>query len=91
MVNNNNIIIVDTLNVSLISKLPNSSNFVEVVFCDIEYYPNCLIIGDNVFLLANRLESDINAIYMNTHLSFSNFIKKFPVCSENNTFYHVKF
>lgn len=88
---NNNIILVDTVRVSSITKLPKYPRFVVVVFCDIEYYPNCLIIGDNVFLLANRLESDINAIYQNTCLSFSDFIKKFPVCSQNNTFYHVEF
>lgn len=88
---NNNIILADTVKVFSISKLPKFSNLVEVVFSDTDYYPNCLIIGDIVFLLANRLESDINAIYMNTRLSFAAFIKKYPVCSENNTFYYVEF
>lgn len=85
---NNNIIQADSIKISYVKRRFNSE-FFEVEFLYSDFNPFLLIINDRVYLKSSDLPC--NQIYMNTDLSFGDFIKRYPILSNKETFYYVEF
>lgn len=88
MVSNNNIIQADSVQVSYVKRL-GYSDFFEVGYLYSDFEPSLLIINDKVYIKTSDLPC--NQIYMNSDLSFGDFIKKYPLLSHKEIFYYVEF